>query len=228
MLSKRLSKVADLINDCNNVADIGTDHAYLPIFLVQNSKAKCAFAIDVNSEPLAEALKNIQLANLTNKITTIKSNGFDFINNKDISLDVVTICGLGSPTIVNILSSWKKPQGQIIVCSNTEVSPIRQWAFKNNFEILFEDFFVDQKKHYWLLQISTEFKSSILKKDLLLGNKNYFINNQNYLFYLNNEINKYKSILLKLNKKNHSEQYKKTVKKIKLIEGYVNAINKIS
>lgn len=228
MLSKRLTKVANLINEANNVADIGTDHGYLPIFLLKNKKTKYAFAVDINDEPLMEAAKNIKLNNLENKIVTVKSDGLKYFNDKFILLDYVTICGLGSVTILSILQNWESPQSKVVICSNTEISKIRNWSNKNKYLIKKEEFFSDNKKNYWLIFIDVNKKHKIKKKHLLFGNPKFFQNNQEYKNYLMSEINKFEKIVKKMNHKTHKKQIQKIKKQILAKEKFINEISQNS
>ncbi|MBY7704810.1 SAM-dependent methyltransferase [Vibrio harveyi] len=127
MISKRLKSVSLLIDNANVVADIGTDHAYLPIYLVKNKKAKKVYACDLNKKPLQSAKENISKFGFDSQIFTILSNGLEFVVDPLIEdIDIVTICGLGSQTILDILSKDHKKISKYIICSNTQISQIRK------------------------------------------------------------------------------------------------------
>ena len=74
-LSKRLDAVAKLTGKCECVADIGTDHGYIPIYMVQNHLAQKAIAMDVNKGPLQRADQNIKSYQMEEHITTRLSDG---------------------------------------------------------------------------------------------------------------------------------------------------------
>ena len=78
-LSKRLSTVASFVRNGVIVADVGTDHAYLPIYLVQSKKAMKAIATDINEGPLSRARENILQNGLENEILTYISDGLNGI-----------------------------------------------------------------------------------------------------------------------------------------------------
>ncbi|WP_106078851.1 tRNA (adenine(22)-N(1))-methyltransferase [Mesoplasma coleopterae] len=229
MLTKRLRTIADLIDSCNVIADIGTDHAYLPITLVKEEKAKFAYAVDVNSEPLGWAMKNIKQYDCSKKIQTILSDGLDFVLRDDIkSIDVVTICGLGSTTILEIIKRDNDKIGKYIICSNTEVSNIRRWVLEKKYSISFEDYIIDSQKGYWVLVIEKNNKNLVFEKDILFGNKKFFKNNNESNKYYENEIIKFEKILSKIDKIKHHDSYKDIENKITEIRGYLNEISKIN
>ncbi|AVN64325.1 MULTISPECIES: tRNA (adenine(22)-N(1))-methyltransferase [Mesoplasma] len=228
MLTKRLRTIAELIDSCNVVADIGTDHAYLPITLVKEKRTKFAYAVDVNDEPLGWAKKNINMYNCNNQIQTILSDGLDFVLEEQIQfIDVVTICGLGSTTILDIVKKDNNKIGKYIICSNTEISNIREWVFEKQYSISFEDFIIDSKKGYWVIVIEKNKTNLITKSDISFGNKKYFINNDEVIKYYDNEIKKFEKILSKIDVEKHYNSHEEITNKIIEIRGYLNEINKI-
>ena len=77
MLSKRLEQVASMVTKGNIIADIGTDHGYVPIYLVEKGICPKAYAMDINQGPIESAIKNIENYGLSEKIQAIKSNGLE-------------------------------------------------------------------------------------------------------------------------------------------------------
>ena len=102
-ISNRLKCVASLVNKGARVADIGTDHAYLPIYLVQNGISNKVYACDVRKEPLRRAQLHIDEYGLSDKITTQLCDGLKGINKGDV--DTVTICGMGGKLMKSILQA---------------------------------------------------------------------------------------------------------------------------
>ena len=108
----RLQTVAMLVPKGARLADVGSDHAYLPVYLMQNGCIKEALATDVNEGPIRRAEKNIAKAGYTDRIRTRKCDGLDGV--EDFAPDTVSICGMGGELVAAILdkSSYvrqKKP-----------------------------------------------------------------------------------------------------------------------
>jgi tRNA (adenine22-N1)-methyltransferase len=139
-ITSRLLCVASFVRESSVVADIGTDHAYLPIYLVQSGCADKAFACDVKKAPLQLAEKNINEHNLTDKIKTILSNGL-----LNVPLDVVgdiVIAGMGGILIRDIICDSLdivQNANLLILQPMNAVEVIRKWLYENGFDIIEED-----------------------------------------------------------------------------------------
>ena len=143
-ISKRLEAVATYVRDGAVVADIGTDHAYIPIYLAQNNKSKKILASDINEGPIARAKENISLYGLNNLITTQIANGLDGI--ETFSPNDIIICGMGGELISEIIekSDYVKREGiRLILQPMTSVYELRKYLQKGFFtvdeNIIFED-----------------------------------------------------------------------------------------
>ena len=101
-MNLRIQKIADMINKGVVLADIGTDHAFLPILAIKHKKVQKAYACDIAKGPLEIAKRNIQAENLDSQIETILSNGFE---NVPQDVDVVVIAGMGYYTAKDILEA---------------------------------------------------------------------------------------------------------------------------
>ena len=100
-LSKRLRAVADLVTAGYQVADIGTDHAYIPIFLAETGKTDYAVAMDVNKGPLRKAQENICAYKMEEQIETRLSDGFSALKVQEVQSAV--IAGMGGNLVIRIL-----------------------------------------------------------------------------------------------------------------------------
>ena len=101
-LSKRLKAVASLVKKGSSVADVGTDHGYIPVYLIENNVVSSAIAMDINEKPLASCQALVKSKGLENEIQTRLSNGLE--NLKHGECDTVIIAGMGAELIVDILS----------------------------------------------------------------------------------------------------------------------------
>ena len=100
-LSKRLETVASFVPKGSNIADIGTDHGYVPIYLVREGQAEHAVAMDVRKGPLERARAHVAEAGLGSRIDVRLSDGLAGL--KPGEADCVVIAGMGGELIIHIL-----------------------------------------------------------------------------------------------------------------------------
>ncbi|MGL5540879.1 MAG: tRNA (adenine(22)-N(1))-methyltransferase [Erysipelotrichaceae bacterium] len=151
-LSIRLQAIADLIPVGKRVADIGTDHALLPCYLIQHNLASHVYACDLNQGPLDHAAMTITKYECQDSISLVLSNGLEKV---DPTVEVIVIAGMGFETIKLIL------EGQIerfsnmetlIIQSNTDLADLRYWLNQNNFTIEAESL-VEDGFYYHILKV---------------------------------------------------------------------------
>src|SRR5690606_28861210 len=136
-LSKRLETVASFVPTGAIVADIGSDHAYLPCYLVHKGIAARAVAGEVVKGPYESAVKQVRTEGLTDKITVRMADGLAAVEEAD-EITAVTIAGMGGPLIVSILE--KHPEAlktvtRLILQPNIHAKAIREWAMANGWAI---------------------------------------------------------------------------------------------
>ncbi|MHC1720825.1 MAG: tRNA (adenine(22)-N(1))-methyltransferase TrmK [Clostridiaceae bacterium] len=153
-LSLRLEKVASLVEPCRCVADIGTDHAYIPIYLVERNICSHAIASDINRGPLEKASKNISLHGLEEKIECRMGSGFNTL--KKGEADVAIISGMGGNLIRDIIEErmdlfMEFKSAVLQPVQNPEV--LREYIYNKGFEILDEELSVDENKFYEIMKI---------------------------------------------------------------------------
>ena len=172
-ISERLCTAASYVRDGAVVADIGTDHAYLPIYLALENKITRAIASDVNEGPISKARENISKYNLDNTIDTCIANGLDGID-KYSPTDIV-ICGMGGELIVQILESseYIKKQGiRLILQPMTMVKELREYL-QNGYSTIAENVVFEDNKLYQIICVEYD---GIIKQysdiQLELGIKN--------------------------------------------------------
>ena len=105
-LSKRLQAVADLVSDGRTVADVGTDHGYIPIYLIQSGKCARAIAMDVNKGPLQRAKDHIEEQGLSCQIATRLSDGVQHLEAGEV--ECIVIAGMGGALTIRILEQGEK------------------------------------------------------------------------------------------------------------------------
>ena len=148
-LSERMLMAARMVRSGNSVADIGTDHAYLPAYLILRGISPKALACDVRKGPLENAKNTVETYSLDDKITLRLSDGFDKI--EPYEADDFIMCGMGGTLMEQLVShtDWLKDKNKrIIVQPQSHAEDIRRFFVENGFEILFEDACIDSGKLY--------------------------------------------------------------------------------
>lgn len=186
-LSKRLNAVASLVQDNAVIADVGTDHGYIPVFLCKAGIIQGAVASDVNEGPLSSCRTLVEQEGLEDKIKVRLSNGLDNLSSDEF--DTLIIAGMGGELIADILSRCDYlSKKHIILNPMTHPELARKFLFDNGFEI-HNDIIIEDGRHYYSVFDAT-YNGKVVKKsraDYFLGNitdfsqKEYFVHLLNYL-----------------------------------------------
>ena len=172
------------------LADIGCDHGYVPVYLVQSGKIEYAVASDINEGPLASCIKLVKENNLENKIKCVLSDGLENINLDEV--DDILIAGMGGELIADILSKAdmnKLREKHLILNPMTHPEIARKFLLDNGFEIQ-NDIVVKDGRHFYAITDAINMGAAIpyTKTDLFIGkieineeNKGYFLHLLNYL-----------------------------------------------
>lgn len=195
----RIKAIASLVDNDALVVDIGTDHAYLPIYLYENDITKNIVASDISSNALLFAKNNLEKHNLSGKIKLVVSDGF---KNLDECFDIAIISGVGTETIKKILDNEVLPN-KLILSSHKNVSDLREYMFKIGYKIEKEIIVYENNIYYNIIKY-IKGKDNLSKYDLLVG----LSNDINYKKHL---LNKYKEIY----EKSHDKKYLEYINIIK-------------
>ena len=152
-ISDRLRIVAHMCDKGAVVADIGTDHGYLPIYLVQEGIAPSAIGMDLRKGPLEKAKKHICDNCLEDRIQTRLSDGLEKLSKNEA--DIITICGMGGRLIADIVTKGKDviTQNTILVVSpQSEVGEFRHFLVSQGFEIEDEQMLKEDGKYYFIIK----------------------------------------------------------------------------
>jgi len=136
-LTPRLQAMAELIPSGSVVADIGTDHGYLPVYLVKNKISQRVVASDVNQAPLRQAKETVAAFNCSQEIDLRLGNGLQIIEAAD-KIDTVVIAGMGGKSIAAILhngSDKLKDVQQLILQPMSEEGYLRLFLAQNGFAL---------------------------------------------------------------------------------------------
>jgi tRNA (adenine22-N1)-methyltransferase len=171
-LSKRLETVASFVPTGAVVADIGSDHAYLPCYLVHKGIAARAVAGEVVKGPYESAVRQVRSEGLTDKITVRMADGLAAVEEAD-HVDTVTIAGMGGPLIVSILEKHPaalKSATRLILQPNIHAKAIRVWALANGWALQDEVILREDDKVYEVLVLQRG-AMTLSEAEILLGQK---------------------------------------------------------
>ncbi len=147
ILDKRLLTAASFVPQGAILADIGSDHAYLPIHLAQAGKILRALASDINTGPVEAARKNIISYGVGDKVTAQKADGLDGVD--DFSPDCITILGMGGELIVKIIdrAPWvRNKKIRLILQPMTHGEILSRYLCEQGFEIVDETIICDGER----------------------------------------------------------------------------------
>ena len=153
-LSKRLSAVAALVTNGYRLADIGTDHAYIPICLAGTGRIPEAVAMDVNQGPLFRAEENIRMHGLEERIKTRISDGFASLEKGEA--DAAVIAGMGGPLMIRILREGAEVVSTLKECvlqPQSEIEKVRAFLLEEGFFFLDEDMVEEDGKYYPMMKV---------------------------------------------------------------------------
>lgn len=153
-LGPRLTAAADFVRAGSRMADIGTDHAYLPVFLVATGKCPAAIASDVREGPAASARRAVAEAALEQKISVRVGDGL--LTVQPCETDDIVIAGMGGETIAAILQAapWvKDTRLQLVLQPMSKPEKLRRFLFENGFAIVQETAVKEDGHPYTVLSV---------------------------------------------------------------------------
>ena len=172
ILSPRLKIIAESLKGYDTVADIGSDHAYLPIFLVKNRQVQNVIATDINKGPVRIAKSRIESHGAGAAIKVRQGNGLKAI--RDGEAEVIVIAGMGGLLICEILENdieVARSARLLVLQPMKDSDKVRKWLFENSFEIADEELVKDQDKIYEVIWAKPASAPIETKGLLLVGDK---------------------------------------------------------
>lgn len=152
-ISERLKTVASFVTEGMKVADIGTDHAYVPIYLIQNGKIPSALAMDIGAGPLKRAREHIAEQGLTERIETRLSDGFSAFQKGEAQS--VVIAGMGGELMIQILDLGKPVISEVsefILSPHSEIHKVRKYLMEQGFSIERETMLREEGIYYTVIK----------------------------------------------------------------------------
>ncbi len=169
-LSKRLRAVSELVSDGMTVADVGTDHGYIPIYLVESGKSKRAVALDINPGPLERAEAHIRVHGLKEKIKTRLSDGVHKLQMGEC--DCVIVAGMGGGLVIKIVEDGEeifRSLKEFILQPQSEIAKVRQYLCEHHYRIVSEDMVLEEGKFYPMMKVVNQPAEEYSKLEMRYG-----------------------------------------------------------
>ncbi|GFN30356.1 tRNA (adenine(22)-N(1))-methyltransferase [Paenibacillus xylaniclasticus] len=153
-LSDRLSMIAELVQDGARIADIGSDHALLPVYLVSAGKCPSAIAGELNKGPFEAACRQVNAAGLNDKVQVRRGDGLSVVQAGEV--DIITIAGMGGQLIATILEEGYKAgklEGvrQLVLQPNVGEDAVRRWLTAHDWLLTDERILEEDGKIYEII-----------------------------------------------------------------------------
>ena len=173
-LSKRMEALAHLVTPGSRLCDVGCDHGYLPIYLVQQI-IPSAIAMDIGEGPLSAAKTHIAEVGLEDKIQTRRSDGLAAASAEEI--DTILIAGMGGGIVIHILTEGRRVAQSVkdlILQPQSELKEVRRFLCNEGYEIVDEDMVLEDGKYYPMMKVryvpeTKDRRQSVAEHDFLFG-----------------------------------------------------------
>lgn len=156
-ISKRLCMAASLVGEGNRLADVGTDHGYVPIYLLQQKKISSAIAMDINRGPLERAREHIRLYQLEEYITTRLSDGVEALRPGEA--DTILIAGMGGGLVMHILEEGRavcRQARELVLQPQSELERVRRFLWQEHYQVNAEEMVQEDGKYYPMMRVHYE------------------------------------------------------------------------
>lgn len=228
ILSNRLMEIYKFIPQNSIVGDIGTDHGYLPVYLMENKKSKLVIATDISEKSLDKIVKYVEDKKLKEDIITRLGDGLDVI--KPFEIDTLVVAGMGGLLIRDILEKNKEVTNSIV---NFIFQPmiaskeLREYLIENKFKIVDESLAREGDKFYEIIYAKKEL--SYIEDEIYFEISNKLIEKKHPLLkeFLNFKIRKQDEIIDKLKdgiSPKSIERHKELIEKNKKYQEILNNI----
>lgn len=203
-LTNRLLKIASLVTPNKRLADIGTDHGYIPVYLLNKNIINFAILADINRGPLENARKEVKRNKLADKVDLRLGSGIEVLKKGEV--DEIIIAGMGGILIGELLEANKEVAHEaekLILQPMQAQDELRKYLLNNGYEILDECLEKEDFRLYEIIVTKYTGKNTEVEDDIyyevgkkLLENKDKLLNE-----FIDNKIKKYNNIIEKLGNK---------------------------
>jgi len=218
-LSKRLQRVADSVTEGSRLADVGTDHGYIPIYLVEQGTCPAAVAGDVNKGPLERAAAHVQAAGLEDRISLRLGSGLKAVDVSEV--DSVVMAGMGGELICQILRDspeFMEAGREFILQPQSEIFKVRRLLHENGYRIEGEWNLLEDGKYYVIIKALPGRESYAHTGDYEYGK--ILIEEKDPLLadYLRKQLMKKKAIVERLSETDHGDRIQELREEIQEIQ----------
>ena len=216
-LTDRLLKIASLVTEGKKVADIGTDHGYIPVYLLNQGKVPYAILADVNKGPLENARGEVRHNKLLDKVDLRLGSGIEVLEKGEV--DEVIIAGMGGILISELLEAKLEVAhsvDKLILQPMQAQNELRKYLLNNGFEILDEVLVKEDFRIYEIIIAKYTGKNTVVSDDIYYEVGTKLIENKDPLLneFIDKKIYMYNSIIKKIEGKS-SEGIEKKIKESK-------------
>jgi tRNA (adenine22-N1)-methyltransferase len=225
-LTPRLQAIADSISDCKVLADIGTDHAHLPIYLMLKGKIAKAIATDINKGPIEIAQKRIRQNGLLDKIEARQGSGLAVL--KPMEADTIVIAGMGGMLISDILEQNQevaKAANTLILQPMLDAGKLRKYLLENGYEIFDEELAKEDRKLYEIIWARYTGEKQEAKEIMDIGEKIIEKKHPLSVEFIDKKLAEAENIISKITDK-ESELSQKRIQECNNLIKYYNEVKK--
>ena len=220
-LSPRLLKIASLVKDVETLADVGTDHGYIPLYLFENKKINHAIAMDVNPMPLKRAQDNITSAGFGEKCEFRLSDGLEKL--KKDEADGIVIAGMGGLLMRDIIERGKEvitKKTKLFLQPMIAAVELREFLFENGFNIE-NEYIVREENKFYNIICAVMGDSKYTPEDIYIGRNTKENSPDVFCEYIKYKHRVCKNIIegIKKSKNPNAEELEKYQKQLEIYKG---------
>lgn len=219
-LTQRIKMTADLVPPCNSLIDVGTDHAYLPVYLCRKGIVKKAIASDISKGSAEKARQNAAAAGMENYIDVRCGSGLSVLNNGEY-VDTIVCAGMGGVLITEILAGNKSALQNanfLVLQPQRHIDRVRSFVHNAGFKITHENMCFEGGKYYFAIKCIRGEDVPYSDEELLLGRFLPKTKNELFKTYLSQKIASKTASLKNAEEKNPSADLTKLKRLIELLK----------
>ena len=204
-MSKRLDKIASYVKPGTGVADVGTDHGYIPVMLYRRGYNGNIIGTDINEGPLNKARRSLAEAGIDDEVSLVLCDGLEGIDPD--SVNTIIVAGMGGDTITGILdrAEWcSREDVSLILQPVTKPEILRYWLINNEFNITDEAFVKENGTIYQIICAKPGISEKYSDAELFTGKLEQIKNEELFYEHIAIHIKRFQSAVSSLEKTERS------------------------